>query len=144
MGPYCNFCGSRCFVHMPMDAPKEAVKAYGSSTILATCPSGQALEKRETGWCYADILAAIDKPQLPRCGDPECDHGMTCRCDVTAYARFLQHEEFNLRQNEVAHLNALQALVDNWLELGIVPSDGLTEAAIYLADNGRPQKEIPL
>lgn len=59
MGPYCKFCNSRCFVHMPMEAPPDAVKAYGSSTILATCPAGQAFEKEKVGWCYGDIQAAL-------------------------------------------------------------------------------------
>jgi hypothetical protein len=61
MGPYCRFCGRRCFVHMPMETPTEAVKAYGDARILATCMTGQAFEKTKVGWCLDDINAAIDK-----------------------------------------------------------------------------------
>ena len=60
MGPYCKFCGQRCFIHLTMDAPPAAVEAYGHVTIIATCAAGQAFEKERTGWCWDDIRAAID------------------------------------------------------------------------------------
>ncbi|GED55856.1 hypothetical protein EDM54_12965 [Brevibacillus borstelensis] len=59
MGPYCKFCGQRCFVYLPMETPKEALEAYGTSTIIATCKDGQSYEKSRTGWCLDDIKAAI-------------------------------------------------------------------------------------
>lgn len=59
MGPYCKFCDSRCFVHMPMETPPEAVKAYGTATILATCQAGQAFELEKVGWNIDKIREAI-------------------------------------------------------------------------------------
>jgi len=59
MGPYCRFCDQRCFVHMPMETPAHIVKAYGNSTIIATCRAGQAFEKEQVGYCYEDIQMAI-------------------------------------------------------------------------------------
>ena len=59
MGPYCTFCANRCFVPLPMATPPEALKAYGTATIIATCPAGQQFEKARVGWCYDDIQAAI-------------------------------------------------------------------------------------
>ena len=56
MGPYCNFCNQRCFVHL-INAPAEAIEAYGTSSIIATCRAGQRFEKDRVGWCYADIEA---------------------------------------------------------------------------------------
>lgn len=55
MGPYCKFCNRRCFVPLPLGTPPEIVKAYGSSTIIATCPAGQAFEKERVGYCHDDI-----------------------------------------------------------------------------------------
>jgi len=60
MGPYCNFCGTRCFTYFPMGTPQEAIDAYRKGvTIIATCREGQEYEKQLTGWCYDDIQAAI-------------------------------------------------------------------------------------
>lgn len=69
MGPYCKFCCQRCFVYLPADTPTEIVKAYGTSTIVATCKAGQQFEKDSTGYCYDDILAAIaanERAQIDR------------------------------------------------------------------------------
>lgn len=44
---------------------------------------------------------------------------------------------------EAAHLDALQALVDNWLKLGVGPSNGLVEACQYLEVHGRKQGSMP-
>ena len=55
MGPYCRFCGQRCFVHLPDDITQEALdhlKARGhgdSSLILATCEDGKAHERSKIG-----------------------------------------------------------------------------------------------
>lgn len=68
MGPYCRFCNNRCFCHMPEGTPPEALKAYGTSTIIATCPGGQAYEKQHVGWCYRDILTYIAAAQDNRPG----------------------------------------------------------------------------
>lgn len=59
MGPYCNFCDTRCFCHFPQGTPDHIREAYGSSTIIATCSGGQQFEKRKVGYCYDDIIAAI-------------------------------------------------------------------------------------
>lgn len=56
MGPYCKFCQTRCFTHLPEGTPPEALAAYGRSTIIATCPGGQAFEEREVGWNYKRIV----------------------------------------------------------------------------------------
>lgn len=55
MGPYCNFCNQRCFVPLLMDTLEEALKAYGTSSIIATCRAGQAFEMEKVGWCYDKI-----------------------------------------------------------------------------------------
>jgi hypothetical protein len=60
MGPYCKFCGRRCFVPFPKDAPPEILAAYRPGvSIVATCAEGQQFEKEATGYCLADIEAAI-------------------------------------------------------------------------------------
>jgi hypothetical protein len=62
MGPYCKFCGQRCFVHFPTETPDMAIASYRPGvTIIATCPAGQAFERQETGWCYDMIHAAIER-----------------------------------------------------------------------------------
>ncbi len=61
MGPYCKFCGNRCFVHMPTGTSAHILQAYGSSTIVATCQRGQEFEKEKTGYCYNDITQEIDQ-----------------------------------------------------------------------------------
>ncbi len=57
MGPYCKFCDQRCFIPFPAWTPEHILQAYGRSTIIATCPRGQAFERERTGFCYADIAA---------------------------------------------------------------------------------------
>ena len=61
MGPYCNFCNIRCFVHFPIGTPEEALKAYGESTIMATCKEGQKFELEKTGWNYARIVEVLKR-----------------------------------------------------------------------------------
>jgi hypothetical protein len=56
MGPYCNFCGTRCFVPFPDHTPEHILKAYGTSTIIATCSIGQEFEKKKVGYCYDEIM----------------------------------------------------------------------------------------
>lgn len=79
MGPYCEFCGTRCFCHMPKDTPAEAIAAYRPGiSIIATCPAGQKYERQVTGWCYEKIIRAIqaaaeNKPlrfTCAVCGEP--------------------------------------------------------------------------
>lgn len=60
MGPYCKFCDQRCFVHIPMGTPENILKAYGTSTIVATCKAGQQYEKNKVGFCHQDIVDAIN------------------------------------------------------------------------------------
>ena len=54
MGPYCNFCRTRCFVPITNEWSEELRKAYGRFSIAATCPAGQSFEKTKLGVCYAD------------------------------------------------------------------------------------------
>jgi len=56
MGPYCKFCGNRCFVHIPPETQQHILKAYGASTIAATCQAGQDFEKKKIGYCYNDFM----------------------------------------------------------------------------------------
>ena len=58
MGPYCNFCQTRCFTHFPKNTPRHILKAYGTSTIIATCPAGQQLEQAKTGYSL-DIIQKV-------------------------------------------------------------------------------------
>lgn len=72
MGPYCNYCNNRCFVHMPADAPPDAVAAYGAFSILATCQRGQQFEMEKLGWNYDAILSAVKKTESAKeeCAPP--------------------------------------------------------------------------
>lgn len=65
MGPYCEFCGRRCFVYFPHGTPTEILDAYKGATIIATCRGGRLFERLAIGYCYDDILAAIEKPEFP-------------------------------------------------------------------------------
>lgn len=57
MGPYCKFCGRRCFVPI-IGWPKHIGEAYGRYTIAATCRRGQEFEKERLGYCWDDVEAA--------------------------------------------------------------------------------------
>jgi len=59
MGPYCKFCGTRCFCYFPNETPQYILDAYGSSTIIATCRAGQNFEKGKVGYCYDEIISII-------------------------------------------------------------------------------------
>jgi len=59
MGPYCEFCHTRCFVHFPKNTPQRVLEAYGAATIMATCKKGQEYEKEKTGYCYGDMRDII-------------------------------------------------------------------------------------
>lgn len=48
MGPYCKFCGHRCFVHDPRRA----------GYLLATCTKGQEHSRAELGYDYDQARAA--------------------------------------------------------------------------------------
>ncbi|HOJ20007.1 MAG TPA: hypothetical protein PLY56_00590 [Armatimonadota bacterium] len=56
MGPYCQFCHTRCFVQLPEDTPEGIREAYGPATLIATCHPGQFHERERVGYCYTDIL----------------------------------------------------------------------------------------
>ncbi len=67
MGPYCNFCNTRCFTYFPDKTPDYVLKAYNSGvTIIATCPGGQSHEKKQTGYCYNDIMKLIKETELDK------------------------------------------------------------------------------
>lgn len=62
MGPYCQFCGTRCFVPMTenlwelmSEAQRECYRTHRPLDIIATCPEGQAFEKARIGVCYREI-----------------------------------------------------------------------------------------
>lgn len=64
MGPYCKYCGQRCFTHFPTETPQKILDAYNetynrSIDIIATCKQGQAAEKEKCGYCYDDIINII-------------------------------------------------------------------------------------
>ncbi len=62
MGPYCDFCNRRCFVHLPENTPTELIHLYEEGiTIIATCLAGQGNEKANFGTCYGDIMTAIEQ-----------------------------------------------------------------------------------
>ena len=76
MGPYCKFCGTRCFCYFPQETPEHILKAYGTNTIIATCPAGQEFERQKVGYCYNDIIREIraaELPDAPACGDGQDD-----------------------------------------------------------------------
>jgi len=54
-----------------------------------------------------------------------------------AFRRRQESQAATAKRNEL--LDALQALVDNWHELGIPPSDGLCDAEALLMAEGREQ-----
>jgi hypothetical protein len=58
MGPYCKFCGTRCFVPVTDRWPKHIIEAYGRFGLAATCPTGQQLEKQRLGYCWDDVREA--------------------------------------------------------------------------------------
>ncbi len=64
MGPYCQFCNQRCFVYFPDDTPGHILDAYRkvcpTVTIIAACPGGQAYERKKIGYCYQDIVNALN------------------------------------------------------------------------------------
>lgn len=61
MGPYCTFCGQRCFTHIPVETPPEMLKLYPKGvTIIATCTGGQALEIERYGTSYDVIQQAAE------------------------------------------------------------------------------------
>lgn len=87
MGPYCNFCGKRCFCHFPQDTPHYILKAYGRATIVASCPKGQALEKQEVGFCLEDIkLIALDDLLLENL--PETTGPRTERSEISLEVKY--------------------------------------------------------
>ncbi len=64
MGPYCKFCGQRCFAYFPDETPAEVLERYSPSvTIIATCPQGQEYERHVAGYCYDDIKRLITLQQ---------------------------------------------------------------------------------
>lgn len=73
MGPYCEFCGHRCFVALTKETPVHILKAYGKFSIAATCPGGQRLEKEKLGFCYADIKASQEAREISREHDKAFD-----------------------------------------------------------------------
>ncbi len=63
MGPYCQFCGQRCFVPLTQELwdrmTEEQRDAYRKAPTdsMATCPAGQLFEKEHLGVCYDELLS---------------------------------------------------------------------------------------
>jgi hypothetical protein len=55
MGPYCKFCGTRCFVPVTYRWPDEISNKLGNITIVATCDAGQKFEKEKLGVCWNEV-----------------------------------------------------------------------------------------
>lgn len=60
MGPYCNFCGHRCFVHRVM--PADSTWRPGEPVILATCPAGKAASRDLSGYDADTAINPADPP----------------------------------------------------------------------------------
>lgn len=71
MGPYCKYCGQRCFARLPWETPAHILKAYGSVSIIATCADGQKFEKEKIGYCYADIQAHVNQAAVETARESE-------------------------------------------------------------------------
>jgi len=55
MGPYCNYCGRRCFLPRVIpDGPRK-----GESLILATCGAGMARDVEATGHTHETALNPV-------------------------------------------------------------------------------------
>lgn len=52
MGPYCQYCGSRCFL------PRAGAQ-LGTTTILATCPRGMANDLRKSGYTHRTAINPV-------------------------------------------------------------------------------------
>jgi len=62
MGPYCNYCNQRCFVHIPQFTPEHLLKKLKNCEIVATCSGGKKFEKEKLGVCYDDLrLASLEE-----------------------------------------------------------------------------------
>ena len=91
MGPYCNFCGRRCFCHFPNETPKHILDAYGTASIIATCRAGQEFERSKIGYCYDDIMEQIRAAELPL--ERNTDTHKACPDDRHMYyIHFLNYE----------------------------------------------------
>lgn len=91
MGPYCNFCGRRCFCHFPDKTSEHILVAYGTNTIIATCRGGQEFEKKKIGYCYDDILKEIEAVEHTLAG------GLAVRpanCDCDSWVVLGRHDDW--------------------------------------------------
>jgi hypothetical protein len=52
MGPYCKFCGSRCFL------PRAGAQ-LGTTTILATCRRGMAHDLKTSGYTHRTAINPV-------------------------------------------------------------------------------------
>jgi hypothetical protein len=59
MGPYCNYCGRRCFLpRIIPDGPRR-----GESLILATCERGMAHDQAVTGHTHKTAINPVTDPE---------------------------------------------------------------------------------
>jgi hypothetical protein len=59
MGPYCKFCGTRCFVlRVLQDGP-----FFGQERLLATCRDGMVLDLLFTGHTHLTALNPVTESQ---------------------------------------------------------------------------------
>jgi hypothetical protein len=56
MGPYCQFCDTRCFVPLTNETPAFVLILYGNYGLMATCQAGKAFERQKLGVCYDDAM----------------------------------------------------------------------------------------
>lgn len=59
MGPYCRYCGHRCFVLRIL--PHDATSWPGKSLLMATCKKGMDHSGVATGYTYQTAINPNDK-----------------------------------------------------------------------------------
>lgn len=125
MGPYCKYCDTRCFVHLPEHTPAHVIQAYHQkgfmSPIIATCKRGQAFEQDRIGWCYDTIKAGIEATT-----QTFTRSGGTLTLTPSAFT-------LDLTASPVPHIalfqlaNQLEQHTGMWLDLREAPNGGFTE-----------------
>lgn len=85
MGPYCDYCGRRCF--LPRRLPADARTRAGRNLIMATCAKGMEHDLAVTGYTHATAINPYDPGEAP-------DTAPAGRADPAAHFRIdLRHAE---------------------------------------------------
>lgn len=58
MGPYCNYCGRRCFV--PRRLPDDSREVH-----MATCPEGMSRDREVTGYDHRSAVNPVTQGERP-------------------------------------------------------------------------------